>query len=108
MTQNGFNKDNSIFVTCGFWDLKTCLANECGYKKIVVNDYLKQFVNIKLFYQSVLNKRVNSMEEMLQDLGITLEGKHHSGIDDSKNIAKILLNLLNKGGVLTSGMAYFV
>ena len=30
---------------------------------------------------------------MLQKLNLTLDGKHHSGIDDSKNIGKIVKNL---------------
>ena len=36
---------------------------------------------------------------MLDELNIKLEGNHHSGIDDSKNIAKICLKILEDGGV---------
>ena len=33
------------------------------------------------------------MKTMLRDLHLELEGRHHSGLDDSKNIAKILKTL---------------
>lgn len=35
------------------------------------------------------------MDRALQQLGIPLEGRHHNGADDSKNIAKILLHVLS-------------
>jgi ERI1 exoribonuclease 3 len=37
------------------------------------------------------------MESMLEELELELEGRHHSGIDDSKNIARCVLSLLNIG-----------
>ena len=37
-----------------------------------------------------------SMKTMLRDLHLCLDGKHHSGIDDSKNIAKILRTLASR------------
>lgn len=35
---------------------------------------------------------------MLELCNLELEGKHHSGIDDARNIAKIVLNLLDLPG----------
>jgi inhibitor of KinA sporulation pathway (predicted exonuclease) len=32
---------------------------------------------------------------MLQNLGLTFDGRHHSGLDDSINIARIALELIN-------------
>ena len=37
------------------------------------------------------------MMNMLKDLKIDHEGKHHSGIDDVRNICKICLGLLARG-----------
>lgn len=34
------------------------------------------------------------MTKMLTHFNIELKGKHHSGIDDSKNIASILIHIL--------------
>ena len=38
------------------------------------------------------------MDGMLKDLNLELTGRHHSGIDDSRNIAKIAMTLM-KGGL---------
>jgi len=37
------------------------------------------------------------MEDMLQKCGLKLEGRHHSGIDDAKNIASIVIHMLKSG-----------
>ena len=37
------------------------------------------------------------MAEMLDALGLPLEGHHHSGIDDCRNLAKVVRSLLAQG-----------
>jgi hypothetical protein len=37
------------------------------------------------------------MTAMLKSCGLELEGKHHSGIDDAKNIARCAINLMERG-----------
>ncbi len=44
------------------------------------------------------------MKSMLKDLQLELDGKHHSGIDDSKNITKILKELANTNVELGQGI----
>lgn len=39
------------------------------------------------------------MVGMLEGLNLKLDGTHHSGIDDSKNIAKIAHSLVNDCGI---------
>jgi inhibitor of KinA sporulation pathway (predicted exonuclease) len=34
------------------------------------------------------------MEEMLELSGLKLEGKHHSGIDDARNLARVVIKQL--------------
>jgi ERI1 exoribonuclease 3 len=102
MDQNGFNSSNSIFVTCRELDLKTCLPHEAGYKSLKIRADLRQWINIKIFFNSVTNIRGRGMDQMLKDLELNLDGKHHSGINDSKNISKILVTLLKKGATLTN------
>ncbi len=54
--------------------------------------------NIKNFFavEEDLKHEVG-MEAALTMLGMELEGHHHRGIDDAKNIAKIFCHLLRKG-----------
>ena len=42
---------------------------------------------------------------MLEECKLPLVGRHHSGIDDSKNIAAVALNLIERGYEFTQGMA---
>ena len=41
---------------------------------------------------------------MLKVCGLKLMGHHHSGIDDSKNIASVVIKLMQKGYEFTQGM----
>ena len=89
-----------IFVTCGDWDLKTQLPQETSRRSIPLPDYLKSWINIKkTFHVTLGTKGKTSMMQMLNILNIPHTGKHHSGIDDVKNIAKILAVLARKGHV---------
>jgi ERI1 exoribonuclease 3 len=84
-----------IILTCGDFDLKL-LSRECIYKKINYEDYLKDYINIKKVFPAkyyseevIKSKRLPGMAEMLNCLKMELIGKHHSGIDDAFNIARI-------------------
>lgn len=94
---------NFIFVTCGDWDLKSGLSNNCDYLQLSYPDYLKRWVNIKTYFKDITGKKGHGMKSMLNDLRLTLDGKHHSGIDDSRNIAKILLELMKCNESLRQG-----
>ena len=37
------------------------------------------------------------MTSMLKSLDLELEGRHHSGIDDAKNIARCAIGLMERG-----------
>ena len=66
--------------------------------------YLKQWINIKTYFSSIVGKKGHGMKYMLEELGLTLDGRHHSGIDDSKNIAKILKELARRDANLREGL----
>lgn len=83
------------FVTCGDWDLRTCLRKEAKFKNIELPSYFTQYINIKDVYATYFDiKGKFDMVQMLKQLKLTLDGHHHSGIDDSKNLAKILTAML--------------
>jgi len=85
------------FVTCGDWDLRSCLKREAQTKDLELRQYMTGYINIKSLYQQVFGHRAGGMPQMLTACGLSLDGRHHSGIDDSRNIAKILVHLLNNG-----------
>ena len=87
---------NICFVTCGDWDLKTMFPGQCAYLRVNVPQYFKKWMNIKKVFAKIMNCRMFGMAGMLEKLNLTLDGRHHSGIDDAKNIAKVLQELLKK------------
>ena len=96
--------EKSVIVTCGDWDLRSCLRKEAFVKKIALPDYLKSWINIKKVFTTTAEPpkdsahvAVSSMVEMLKIMGIPLAGKHHSGIDDAKNIASVAIKMLENG-----------
>ena len=87
---------NICFVTCGDWDLKTMLPSQCTYLRAHVPPYFKKWMNIKKVFAKIMKCKTFGMAGMLEKLSLTLDGRHHSGIDDAKNIAKVLRELLKR------------
>jgi len=58
----------------------------------------RQWGNLKSWYLKTIpqRKRINGIKDMLQSLEMKLEGRHHNGIDDCKNMAKICGHLLGR------------
>lgn len=86
-------------VTCGDWDLMTMLPQQLKTTfgpKAKVPAHFSSWINVKSavaqFYQP--HRRVGGMVDMLSYLNIKLQGRHHSGIDDSRNIAAICQRML--------------
>ncbi|PAV58666.1 hypothetical protein WR25_10048 [Diploscapter pachys] len=96
--ENQIKQTNFTFVTCGDWDLKFALPDECQAKKIEIPEYFKKWINLKKAYAKYTGRYPKGdLKEMLAGCNLTLEGRHHSGIDDTKNICRIV-ETLYKGG----------
>ena len=78
-----------VFVSCGDFD-GNHLASEARCKGVKLPSYLKRWINLK----KVFPVKVKGMTSMLEYLGLVLEGRHHSGIDDARNISKCAIALL--------------
>ncbi|KVI02221.1 Ribonuclease H-like domain-containing protein [Cynara cardunculus var. scolymus] len=65
--------NRAAFVTCGNWDIKTKIPQQC---------------------------QAAGMRTMMNELKIPMLGSHHLGIDDTKNIARVLQHMLTDGAVL--------
>jgi inhibitor of KinA sporulation pathway (predicted exonuclease) len=49
-------------------------------------------VDVRKLFKKVMNKS-GSLSEMLKEIGMEFEGREHCGLDDAKNIARIILYL---------------
>ena len=90
---------NVKFVTCGDWDIKTMLPRDMQANKLPYPaSVYKNWVNVKQLFDHVTKSRKSmSMVRMLGALDLQLEGRHHSGIDDCRNISKIVRKLVELG-----------
>ncbi|KAL8576532.1 hypothetical protein ACOMHN_003090 [Nucella lapillus] len=89
-------------ITCGDWDLKTMLPSQSRYFHIANQPYFKRWINIKKAFADMTGVFPKGMMPMLQKLQIPHIGRHHSGIDDCRNIAAILKGMLERGHVFTN------
>ncbi|SCU66363.1 phosphotransferase, putative [Trypanosoma equiperdum] len=106
-------------VTCGDWDLKTMLpiqVKACIQQGFTVNvpPSLRRWFNIKQYMQRVLSpglgqtvsQPIRDLPDMMSVLGLEMKGRHHSGIDDCRNIAAVLCELIKLGHVITPTTDY--
>ena len=87
------------FLTCGNWDLNVMLPLQAKLSKLEIPSRYKKFINIKQIYDDVYKKSSSKgkfklgMAGMLREQGIELVGRHHSGIDDCKNLTTLVIHL---------------
>ncbi|KAF8898235.1 exonuclease [Gymnopilus junonius] len=98
------------FLCCGDWDIRSMLPTQLAYEASVFKDpdalqvqLLRpplgdRWINIKKVLQKRHQlKHAKGMMGMLSRLGISHEGRHHSGIDDARNIARIVQKMQEDG-----------
>jgi ERI1 exoribonuclease 3 len=90
------------FVTCGNWDIEKQIPKQCSISEITLPEIFNQWINIKDVYLNFFTwkPKPKGMLSMLTGLNIDLDGHHHLGIDDTKNITKILKRLIEEGAIL--------
>ncbi|KAJ0989394.1 hypothetical protein J5N97_007750 [Dioscorea zingiberensis] len=96
----GGSLHRAAFVTCGNWDLKTKVPQQLKVSKIKPPRYFMEWINLKDIYLNFYRRRATGMMTMMRELDIPLLGSHHLGIDDAKNIARVLQRMLADGAVL--------
>ncbi|CAJ1431480.1 unnamed protein product [Effrenium voratum] len=95
--QSGYSRP--LFVTCGDWDLRQMVVEQCKQCQQPVPGMFKKWLNIKNLFMANTGKPSTGMKGMLESLEMPLEGRHHSGLDDCRNIARILAELLRRGTI---------
>ncbi|MCB9569500.1 MAG: exonuclease domain-containing protein [Myxococcales bacterium] len=92
----------AALITCGDWDLQTALPVQCaasGPPITALPPIYRRWINIKKIFAKVKPRAKGfGMPSMLRGLGMELRGRHHRGIDDCHNIARIALGLAALGG----------
>ena len=103
-----------IIVTCGDWDFKICYPSNYILHYNDLSPTAKAYqpttwCNIKLLFEDVMKntiiKKAGSMTKMLYVLKLPFIGRHHRGIDDTRNVVQILIELIKRGGIVTTQTA---
>ena len=83
------------FILCswGAYDLKQFRV-DCERHRIALPDSFLRHVNLKQEFADLKGIKPCGMAKALNILDIKLEGTHHRGIDDARNIAKIAVQIL--------------
>ena len=74
------------------------LPHQLHHEGLSAGSHLKQWCNVKWVYEKFYRKKkVNGMLTMLNGLKLGLIGKHHSGIDDCRNIGRVVCEMVKQG-----------
>ena len=85
------------FTLCswGAYDLNQ-LRQDCERHRLELPVSLEKHINLKQEFALKMNVRPCGMAKALRIAGLELEGTHHRGIDDARNIAKLARLILSK------------
>jgi inhibitor of KinA sporulation pathway (predicted exonuclease) len=78
------------FVLCswGIYDLNQ-FRTDCTRHRLTMPLSFEKHVNLKKEFARLKGVKVCGMERALAHSGLMLEGTHHRGIDDTRNIARL-------------------
>ncbi|KAM3587857.1 uncharacterized protein V6R79_015389 [Siganus canaliculatus] len=86
-------------LTDGAWDMSKFLNIQCQISRIRYPQFAKKWINIRKSYGNFYKvpRTQTKLSTMLEKLGLKYEGRPHSGLDDSRNIARITIRMLQDG-----------
>nr|XP_033772009.1 3'-5' exoribonuclease 1 isoform X2 [Geotrypetes seraphini] len=86
-------------LTDGSWDMSKFLNIQCRVSCIKYPRFAKKWINIRKSYGNFYKvpRNQTKLTIMLENLGMDYEGRPHSGLDDSCNIARIAVRMLQDG-----------
>ena len=77
-------------------DLGGTLPRQMEALKLTRTPWFDRWINLKLAYTSVYKKDSRGLQKCVEKIGLHFEGRAHSGLVDSINTAKIVLDMINK------------
>jgi len=87
-------------VADGSYDMGHFLYKQTLISNLHFPNYARRWVNIRTIFSKFYGQRWYSLKSVLELLGQPFEGRQHNGLDDAKNIAKVLLRLLMDGCII--------
>ncbi|KAM6596734.1 hypothetical protein CsatA_007258 [Cannabis sativa] len=97
LEEKGVKQTNFAVVTWSNWDCRVMLESECQFKRIRKPPYFNRWINLKVPFHEVFGGIKCNLKEAVKLAGIVWEGRAHCGLDDAKNTARLLTNLMHRG-----------
>ncbi|ORX87286.1 hypothetical protein BCR32DRAFT_228129 [Anaeromyces robustus] len=87
--------NNICFVTDGPWDIRDFIRKQCEFSNINRPPYFHHWINLRALFKCFYKTREwKNLNGMLSHLNMTFEGHEHCGLDDTRNITRIVQCML--------------
>lgn len=97
----GYSISMFIFAfSCSPWDMARFLKSQTEISGVEFPSWAKQWINVRKAYTAFYGYGRVNLHQMLKDLDMTFQGRPHCGLDDARNIAAVVLQLLQDGCAL--------
>lgn len=79
------------------WDMSKFMYAQCRWSQILLPWWSRLWMDIRQVFKVFYKLKIVFLASMLRHLSMTFQGRQHSGIDDSRNIARVLIRLMHDG-----------
>ncbi|KAK9239949.1 ribonuclease H-like domain-containing protein [Lipomyces kononenkoae] len=93
---------NYVWVTDGHADIERFLClRSCRINRIRLPAYMSgQYIDMKLLFKTHFKERgFRRIPDMLAKWGLSFEGREHSGLQDARQVARIMLLMIQKESI---------
>ncbi|XP_014085781.1 3'-5' exonuclease Snipper isoform X2 [Bactrocera oleae] len=91
---------NCAFVSWTDWDFGICLAKECQRKRLKKPSYFNQWIDLRAVFRAWYKYKPLNFADAISHVGLTFEGRQHSGQDDARNLAALAYKMACDGAPL--------
>lgn len=81
----------------GPWDMQKFLNLQCYLSKVNYPRWARKWIDVRKLFSNWNGVRRCNIEKMLAYCGLEFIGQQHCGLDDARNIARILIGLAKDG-----------
>ncbi|MEH6628515.1 MAG: 3'-5' exonuclease [Motiliproteus sp.] len=81
--------ENPVFCSWGYYD-RNQLAKDCDFHGVKYPFPTDEHINVKLKFSKIQDCRPKGLKAAVERVGLAFEGSYHRGIDDARNVARLL------------------
>lgn len=82
------------------WDIQGCLFPQCALANVVFPKYTIRWIDMRKMFGSFYQTTTGNLTTTLGNLGMAFEGREHCGRDDARNIARVMVKMVEDGCAL--------